>query len=253
VKKIAIFGGGKMAGELVAAAEKSNSFQLSCLVSRTRPGWLQGIDHFSSLDKITSLPDLLVDFTLTGGTHDAAHWCRASLVPLVSGTTGLSEVDRSALVEAAELVPVMWAPNLSKGLNQVMKSVIEAASTLPADTPVEVLDIHHVHKVDAPSGTALLLARAIAAARGQELDTVLNIISGEKPQEYSAGSINCISRREGEVIGEHRIRFLGNTESLEYRHSAGDRAIYAQGSLEAGLWLVNQPAGLYTSTDWLAT
>ena len=253
MKKIAIFGGGKMALELVNVTEQSESFKLSALISRSKPVWLQGIDHFHTLEEIDSLPDLLIDFTVTGGTYVAAHWCRASLVPMVNGTTGLSEADRSALVEAAELVPVMWAPNLSKGLNRMMKSVIEATAILPSDVPVEILDIHHLHKVDAPSGTALLLARAIAAARGNDLDECLNVISGETPRDYSPGSINCISRREGEVIGEHRVRFLGRDETLEFRHSASDRSIYAQGSLEAGLWLIDQPAGLYTSTDWLVS
>jgi 4-hydroxy-tetrahydrodipicolinate reductase len=242
-----------MAREVAIAAFESPHVQLETLVARTRPDWLVDEQYYTSLEDIESLPDLLIDFTLSGGTYDAAHWCRASLVPLVSGTTGLSNADRKALFETAELVPVMWAPNLSKGLNLVMKSVVEAAVALPVDTPVEIFEVHHVHKKDAPSGTALLLARAIASARGQELETHLNIITGSASRDYAPGSINCVSLREGDVIGDHQVRFLAGDEEILVKHTAANRAIYALGSLEAGLWLLNQPAGLYSSTDWLAS
>ena len=252
MKKFAVFGGGKMAFEIAVATSDSADVRLSALVSRNRPDWLQETEYFSSLDQLSALPDLLIDFTLSGGTCEAANWCRARLVPLVSGTTALSEKDRSALMEAAELVPVMWAPNLSKGLNLLMKSVVEVAKALPGDTPVEILDVHHAHKIDAPSGTALLLARAIASARNQDLEEYLNVVTGEGNRQYKPGSINCISRRQGEIIGEHRVRFLAGSEELEYRHSAGDRNVYAQGCLDAAMWLVRQPAGLYSSSDWLS-
>jgi len=252
VKNIAIFGGGRMAREVAVAARESAEVNLVAVVARSRPEWLGDEPCVASLDRIEHSPDLLIDFTLTGGTYDAAHWCRARLVPLVSGTTGLSEADRQALFETSELVPVMWAPNLSKGLNIVMKSVADAARALPAQAPVEIVEIHHVHKKDAPSGTALLLARAIAGARGQELDECLNIVGDGQGGAYAPGSINCVSHREGEVIGDHHVRFLAGKEELRFTHSARDRAIYALGALEAGLWLVRQPAGLYTSRDWLA-
>lgn len=249
--KAAVFGAGRMAQEVVLAAAESGEIELVALVSRKRPAWLFDIPHFTTLQELETQPDLLVDFTLSGGTFDAAHWCRARLVPLVSGTTGLQEPDRSALLEASELVPVMWAPNLSKGLNLMMRSVIEAAASMTADTPVEILDIHHLHKRDAPSGTALLLAQAIASARNQDIDDCL-VIADSASQEAEAGKITCHSRREGEAIGEHSVRFLGSAEGLSFTHQAESRGIYASGSLEAGRWLVRQPAGLYTSSDWLA-
>jgi 4-hydroxy-tetrahydrodipicolinate reductase len=253
VKNVAIFGAGKMAREVVLAAGESSDFQVSAIISRTRPDWLFDCPYFSSLTDVAPLPDLLVDFTLSGGTYDAAHWCRASLVPLVSGTTGLNNRDRKALTEAAELVPVMWAPNLSKGLNLLMRSVVEAALALPPDTPVEIVDVHHIHKIDAPSGTALLLAQAIASARKQNLDDCLVIEPAGKVGKERPGKIICISRREGEVTGEHHVIFLTQGEKLHYSHLAKDRTIYAIGSLEAGSWLIRQPAGLYTSSDWLTT
>lgn len=252
MKKIAIFGGGKMAHEVALAAAQSADVQLSALISRNRPDWLGETEYFSSLADVSSQPDLLIDFTLSGGTYDAAHWCRAGLVPLVSGTTGLSDQDRSALIEAAELVPVMWAPNLSKGLNIVMRAVVEAAMGLADDTPVEILDVHHEHKKDAPSGTALLLAQAIASARKQKLEDCLKIGAGQNDPAPEDGKIVCLSRRERDVTGEHHVRFFAGAEELSFSHKATDRTIYALGSLEAGLWLTRQPAGLYTSSDWLS-
>jgi 4-hydroxy-tetrahydrodipicolinate reductase len=241
-----------MAREVAFAAIDSRDLALSALVSRRRPDWLVDTPHLESLDRLTALPDMLIDFTLAGGTYDAAHWCRASLVPLVSGTTGLSARDRTALLEASELVPVMWAPNLSKGLNLVMRAVIEAAVSLPGSTPVEIHDIHHAQKKDAPSGTALLLAQAIASARQQALEDCLRVEADHDDMTAADGSIGIFSRREGETTGEHRVRFLAAGEEVVFTHESHDRAIYATGALEAGLWLMRQPAGLYTSSDWLA-
>ncbi|MFT5371371.1 MAG: 4-hydroxy-tetrahydrodipicolinate reductase [Lysobacterales bacterium] len=252
MKNVAVFGGGKMAKQLSFAAENSSEINLCALVSRNRPDWLENIPYFSSLEQLKALPDLLIDFSLSSGLQLAAYWCRSNLVPLLSGTTGHTQQDRVSLLEAAELVPVLWAPNLSKGLNLVLKAVIETAVALPPDTPVEILDIHHIEKKDAPSGTALLLAQAIASARHQELDKCLNVIQGEGKPEYARGSINCISRREGEVIGEHHVRFMHSAEQLRFSHVADNRNIYAQGALEAGIWLTNQSAGLYTANDWLS-
>ena len=106
MKNVAVFGAGRMAREVAFAATDSDELELAALISRQCPDWLPDTQHFQSLAALTALPDLLIDFTLSGGTYDAAHWCRASLVPLVSGTTGLSDRDRAAFMEASELVPV---------------------------------------------------------------------------------------------------------------------------------------------------
>ncbi|NND44899.1 MAG: 4-hydroxy-tetrahydrodipicolinate reductase, partial [Xanthomonadales bacterium] len=172
------------------------------------------------------------------------------LVPLVSGTTGLTESDEKALASAAELVPVLWAPNLSKGLNLLLRDVAGAAASVGPGSAVEILDIHHRHKKDAPSGTALALARAVARAWRRELDDVL-VIAQNDAERAGPGQILCHSRREGEVIGEHRVRFVLENESIEFTHAAESRNIYAAGSLEAGQWLLRQPAGLYRTADWL--
>lgn len=248
--KVVVHGGGRMAREVAKSVARGDS-QLAAVVSRSRPGWLQDEVWYAALDDLPELPDLVVDFTLPGGTMQVAEWCRSNLVALVSGTTGLTDADEEALAEAGELVPVLWAPNLSKGLNVLLRDVAATAATLGAGTPVEILDIHHQHKKDAPSGTALSLARAVAMAWNKDLEDCLEVAEGDAATA-GPGQIVCHSRREGEVIGEHRVRFLLTNETIEFTHAAQDRNIYATGSLEAGRWLLRQPAGLYGSSDWLA-
>jgi 4-hydroxy-tetrahydrodipicolinate reductase len=233
-------------------AEKLERHPEACLValiSRNRPDWAGDTPWFDQLDELQHSPELLIDFSLPGGTAMAADWCRANLVPLVSGTTGLDEPERQALRAAAELVPVLWAPNLSMGFNLMLRAVVETAASLPHDTPVEVLDVHHVHKKDAPSGTSLLLAHGIAAARGDSPERCLT--SGTEPVEPRPGMIHCTSRREGETIGEHHVTFFARHERIQMSHMAQERGIYAAGAIAAGVWLLEQPAGLYTAADWL--
>jgi 4-hydroxy-tetrahydrodipicolinate reductase len=132
-----------------------------------------------------------------------------------------------------------------------MLSATETAANLPAETPVEIVDIHHVQKKDAPSGTAMLLAHAIAAARDQQIEECLHISDAPSDSELAPGSISCVSLREGEIIGEHRVRFFCAGEQVVLSHSASDRRIYATGAVEAGLWLIRQGAGLYSAANWL--
>ncbi|MBT8061934.1 MAG: 4-hydroxy-tetrahydrodipicolinate reductase [Xanthomonadales bacterium] len=248
--RVVVHGGGRMARQVANVIDEAGH-SLLALVSRNRPDWLTGVDYHESLDALSELPDAVIDFTLSGGTSQAADWCRARLVALVSGTTALVEDDRESLRRASELVPVLWAPNLARGPNLLMRTVHETAHALGDSASVEVLDIHHFEKKDAPSGTALLLAQAIASAWQVPLDDVLDL--GETARsEPRAGRISCISRREGDVIGQHRVTFKTAEDTLVLSHDAADRSIYARGSIEAAQWLTQQPAGLYTGADWLS-
>jgi 4-hydroxy-tetrahydrodipicolinate reductase len=250
--RVVIFGGGRMGCRVAQALAAMPGQELAAVISLNRPDWLKDAPWFNGPDHLDLSPDLMIDFSLPGGTHDAAEWCRANLVPLVSGTTGLGEGDLAALRRAAELIPVLWAPNLSRGVNLLLRSAAEMAASLPAETPVEILDVHHVHKKDAPSGTALMLAHAIARARGQEPDECIWTGADSPGPERPPATITCLSRREGETIGRHRVTFFAGNERIDLVHAAGDRAIYATGAIEAGLWLVRQEAGLYSAANWLA-
>lgn len=247
--RVTIHGGGRMARQ-VAGLLASMDHGLLGVVSRNRPHWIEDIPYFENLDALPDLPDVVIDFTLSGGTGTAADWCRARLVALVSGTTALTGQDRQALRDASELVPVLWAPNLARGPNLLLGNVRDTAKALGARAAVEILDVHHAGKKDAPSGTALLLAQAIAKAWHVPLEDVLDLESGPG-DGTEPGRIRCVSRREGDAIGLHRVTFHGPDDTLVLSHDASDRIIYARGSIEAAAWLTQQPAGLYTGSDWL--
>jgi 4-hydroxy-tetrahydrodipicolinate reductase len=165
----------------------------------------------------------------------ACSWCAETGTALLSGTTGLQAGDKDALEVAARSVPVLWAPNLSIGINLVQQLVVQMASVLGHEATIEIEDIHHAGKKDAPSGTALMLADAAARARG----------------DHDTDEIVMSSIREGDETGRHQVRFNLPGEQIEITHHAGNRSIYAIGALQASRWLPAQNAGLYTAADFL--
>lgn len=222
-----VFGGGRM-GRLVVAAAPAEGYELRAVVARRQPDWVDASLWRASLDAVAEPVDLAVDFSLPDGTAQVAAWCAGQGVALVSGTTGLGAAQRRALGAAARRVPVLWAANFSIGVNVCLGLVAAAARQLRGVRTVEILERHHAHKKDAPSGTALALGAAVA------------------PHQP-----NYESSREGEVIGDHLVRFGLPGELVEIVHRATDRGIYASGALQAGRWLLQQTAGEYSTQDWL--
>jgi 4-hydroxy-tetrahydrodipicolinate reductase len=240
-----------MASRVYEAAMRDNEIELVCVVSRGQPDWLDPQIRVAGLGDCPTGIDCLIDFTLPGGTGLAATWCAQQHVALVSGTTGLSDSEWSTLDEAARDVPVLWAPNLSRGVNLMMALAAATTRALDPQVPVAIHDRHHVHKKDAPSGTALALAKEVAAARGQSPEEVIDVTDERLDTAPPGGRIACSSSREGEVIGEHELRFLLDGEAICLSHVATDRGIYAQGAIEAAKWLVAQQPGRYGPADWL--
>lgn len=234
MKSFALFGAGRMAQAIHAAAAVSPDFSIAAVISRSRPGWLTHVSFHNSLEELEHLPDVLIDFSLPEGTLAASRWCHDSGVPLLSGVTGLDQRANDQLAQAARSVPVLWSANLSIGVNVLAGLCTQAAGRVPAGTTVLVHDIHHRGKKDAPSGTALML-----------VNTIRRALPPDSPD------IHIHSVREGEVIGQHRVVFTLPGETLEFSHEAADRSIYATGALTAAAWLSGQPAGLYQASDWL--
>jgi len=231
--RVALHGGGRMGHSLLRQLAGRPEFELAGVVARTKPSDLPAVDYFPDLDALEGPIDLLIDFTLPTGTAIAARWCEKNAVPLLSGTTGLSEEDTSALKLTATRIPLLWASNLSQGIALLTALASQVATTQGTQAKVKIHDVHHQHKVDAPSGTALSIASKLKA---------------DGPENMQ---INLSSQREGEVIGEHTITFSLPGEELEITHRALDRDIFAQGALNAGAWLVKQPVGYYSVRDWL--
>ncbi len=218
--------------------QETGGFRLIGVVARTQPGDVDA-QWYPSLEACKADVDLLIDFTLPGGTRMAAEWCADNGVALLSGTTGLSPEDSEALTRAAAKVPVLWAPNLSYGVALMTALVRQAAATLGVSANVSIADIHHQHKIDTPSGTALALGVAVTEGLAQN-----------RPAD-DAYKLAYSSVREGEVVGEHTVRFELPSEVIELRHQALDRAVFAKGALKAGAWLVEQPTGNYSTSEWL--
>lgn len=194
---------------------------------------------------------VVVDFTTPAVCVDNARVCAARGVPFVTGTTGLEPAQRQALEEAATSIPVLHAPNMSVGVHLLTKLVREAAERLDEAYDVEIVEAHHRHKRDAPSGTALHLAEAVARVQGVDLGDVARYgregIVGARPRR----EIGILAVRGGDVVGEHTVLFLGDGERLELTHKASSRAAFARGAVRAARWIVNQPPGLYGMEDVL--
>lgn len=234
-----VHGAGRMARRVLAHMPEFESYELTGIVSRTQPENLQAADWFASLEDFRQSTDLLIDFTLPGGTRIAADWCARNGVALLSGTTGLVDEDIKALKTAAQTVPVLWAPNLSFGVALMASMVRQAAAALGTSANITINDIHHKHKVDAPSGTALALAAAVMEGRPERIENT------------DEGELTFSSLREGEVIGEHTVSFEMPDEVIEITHKALERGVFAKGALMAGEWLVGQKPGYYSTSDWL--
>ncbi len=226
---------GKETSGVGESDERIPGVVIAGIASPKRPDWLGTEAWAAQLDDLDAGADVVIDFSLPQGTKMAADWCRRNGVPLLSGVTGLAEDHFAALERAAERVPVLWAPNLSLGVNLLESLLRTVAKTLDPATPVRIHDVHHQWKKDAPSGTALALGKAVESTRAPDAP----------PVEYS-------SDREGEVVGLHRVRFEMDGEVLELQHEAQDRAIFARGALDAARWLCRQPPGRYGAADWLA-
>ena len=167
-------------------------------------------------------------------------------IGFVSGSTGLAPRQFEALDAAAERIPVLWAANFSLGV-AVLAHLVERASALLPDWDCEILEAHHRHKRDAPSGTALMLGRAVASGRGSEADAVRTDRSGER----RPGSTGYAVVRAGHIVGEHSVWFAGAGERIELAHRAGDRDLFARGALVAADWLAGRTTGRYSVSDVL--
>lgn len=195
--------------------------------------------------------NILIDFSSPDALADVLAAARNARVPLVVGTTGLGTAEHAAIDDAAREIAVLQAANMSLGVSLLAHLVREAAARLGPDWDIEIAEMHHRHKVDAPSGTALLLGEAAAAGRGIELaehsERGRDGIGGARAE----GAIGFASLRGGSVAGDHLVVIAGEGERIELGHRAESRAIFARGAVQAALWLHGKPPGRYTMNDVL--
>jgi 4-hydroxy-tetrahydrodipicolinate reductase len=193
--------------------------------------------------------DVLIDFSAPSALQQSLDRAKSANTPILIGTTGLKEEHQRAIGEASERVAVLKAPNTSLGVNLLRALVEQAAARLGPDWDIEVLEMHHRAKVDAPSGTALLLAQAAAEGRGESLPELARFDRFGEPHAREEGTIGFASLRGGSVTGDHMVIFATNGERIELGHRADSRMIFARGALAAARFLVDKPAGLYSMRD----
>ena len=194
---------------------------------------------------------VLIDFTRPEGTLAHLRMCRERAVKAVIGTTGFSPPQKAQIAAHAQHVAVLLAPNMSVGVNVVLKLLDVAARALSQGYDIEIIEAHHRHKVDAPSGTALQLGEVVAAALGRELKDCAVYARQGVTGERDPSSIGFATVRGGDIVGDHTVLFAGTGERIEITHRAGSRATFAQGALRAARFLADKNNGLFDMNDVL--
>ena len=214
-------------------------------------GRATGVLVSADLRTALAAAEVLIDFTRPEGTLAHLALCQELGISVVIGTTGFTPEQKAQIAAHAQHVPVVFAPNMSVGVNVMLRLLDLAARSLDASYDVEVIEAHHKHKVDAPSGTALALGEAVARARGVDLSTQGVFTRQGHTGERAPGSIGFATIRGGDLVGEHTVMFAGTGERIEISHKSGSRANYAQGSLRAARFLAGKEPGLYGMDDVL--
>ncbi|HEX2789571.1 MAG TPA: 4-hydroxy-tetrahydrodipicolinate reductase [Steroidobacteraceae bacterium] len=209
----------------------------------------RGVPISASLPPLLAGADLVIDFSRADAAAAHVAACVAARVPLLLGTSGLPAELAAPLAAAAEVIPLLVAPNTSPGVTLLLELVRQAAQALPRNYDIEIMEAHHRSKVDAPSGTALALGEAAAMGRGQALGEQAAYARYGHAGPRREGQIGFAALRGGDVVGEHEVWFLGDGERLLLKHSATDRSVFARGALLAGQWLAGRPPGRYGMRD----
>lgn len=206
---------------------------------------------FNDPEDLFAVSDMVIDFTAPQAT--ARHiWLAAKHhKPLIIGTTGLSLGQEQEIQDAAKECAIVYAANMSIGVNLLIALIEKAAARLGPEWDIEIAETHHRHKVDAPSGTALALGKAAAKGRGEDFESVKTPAREGDTGERERGTIGFATQRGGDIVGEHTVSFFGMGERIELSHRATDRTLFARGALHAALWLRDRPKGLYKMQDVL--
>lgn len=262
--KVGVIGaGGRMGRMLIEAINDNPQTTLNAAIERqgsslvgADAGEVAAIGHLNvqivdDLQAVVDDIDVLIDFSLPDATEKNMQVCAEHNVAMVIGTTGFNEQQEQVLEKASEKIAIVYAGNYSTGVNLSLKLLEMAAKAFGTEADVEVIEAHHKHKIDAPSGTAYMMAEAVADARGQNLKDVA--VYGREGQtgEREAGTIGIHAIRGGEIIGDHTVMFIADGEVVEITHRARARMTFAAGAVRAATWVIQQPTGQYNMQDVL--
>ena len=237
--------------ELSGASEVSGSKYVGTDVGFLVGAENNGVIITDDTEKMFTGLDVVIDFTIPDATQKHAEIASNTGCALIVGTTGMEQAHRDSLLSASNNVPIVMAPNMAAGVNLLFAITQQVAKVLDEDFDIEIVEMHHKHKIDSPSGTALGLGEAAAKGRGIDFNSSKVLSREGIIGERQAGNIGFATMRGGDVVGDHTVVFAGAGERIEISHKATDRAIFARGALRAAFWAVTQPAGLYSMNDVL--
>ncbi|WP_213880613.1 4-hydroxy-tetrahydrodipicolinate reductase [Pseudomonas sp. dw_358] len=264
MRRIAVMGAaGRMGKALIEAVHLAPGAGLTAAVHRAESslvgadaGELAGLGRIGvplsgDLDRVVDEFDVLIDFTHPSVTLKNLAFCRKHGKAMIIGTTGFTDDEKLRLLEAGKDIPIVFAANFSVGVNLCLKLLDTAARVLGDDADIEILEAHHRHKVDAPSGTALRMGEVVAKALGRDLKEVA--VYGREGQTGARQreTIGFATVRGGDVVGDHTVLFAAEGERVEITHKASSRMTFAKGAVRAALWLDGREPGLYDMQDVL--
>jgi 4-hydroxy-tetrahydrodipicolinate reductase len=261
--RVAVAGAsGRMGRMLIEAVQQAPDCTLagalvrpgSALIGQDATAWLgqaSGVRVTEDIAEGLANAQVLIDFTRPDGTLAHLAAARARGVAMVIGTTGFNEMQKAEVAQAAAEIGVVMAPNMSVGVNVVLRLLDMAARALNEGYDVEIVEAHHRHKIDAPSGTALAMGETVAQALGRDLKACAVYGREGVTGERDPSTIGFATVRGGDIVGDHTVMFAGTGERIEISHKASSRVGYAQGSLRAARFLASRKPGLYTMADVL--
>lgn len=251
---------GKMGQEVIKAISKSNEFYLFGGIDKIQRDnsnyrTYSSVSELCSLDSISKAssksntfgkPDVIIDFSVPEASLAVANYAINSNIPIVIATTGFSKDELNQIKDFSKSIPVFQSANMSFDIN-IMKNTVANLATLLTDDDIEIVETHHNSKLDSPSGTAIMLADSINRKSDNKYTYIFN--RHDSRQKREKNEIGFSSIRGGNIVGEHSVLFFSDDESLEIKHIAYSRAVYAKGALKAAKFIINKPAGYYTMND----
>ncbi len=235
--------------DLVAAMDHPDSPLVGQDIAKLTGAEPRGVLITTDVEEFLANVEVVIDFSTASATEKLLPMCASQQIPMVIGTTGLDGATRAGLERAAEMLPIVFAPNYSQGVNALYFLAARATELLGPPFDAEIIEMHHRHKVDSPSGTAARLAEVVTAAK--RLDAKHAVTHGRSGQVGARprDEVGVMALRGGDVVGEHTLYLVGDGERLELTHRATDRSIFARGAVRAAHWVVHRPAGLYDMAD----
>lgn len=236
---------GKMGNIIADLVDKNDNLLLKCGVDKIDTGLLT-FPVYTDLKHIPEKPDVIIDFSIPIATMNILEYAKENQIPVVIATTGFSLEEEEKIKEYSKYIPIFKSANMSYSINMFQHLLKEIAPKLK-EADIEVVETHHNRKIDAPSGTAQMLANTINEALGGDYKCEYN--RHDKHEKRDKKEIGISSIRGGNIVGEHSVIFFGESESFEIKHTAYSRQVFAEGAIRAAEFIVNQSAGLYNMDD----